>query len=325
MSDLSRIDIISNETYADGYPHDGWTRLRREAPVYWYERPGVQPFWAITKHADLVAISKQPKLFENAPRLAVFPGLETEVAEPPPARHLLNMDPPDHGRFRRLVSSRFAPRALIPMTADVEPIAAEILDAFGNDGALSEADFVTGVSARLPLAVLADMLGVPRSDWQRLFQWTNETVGASDPEYQLEGESAPETADRARQELFQYFWSLVEERRRTPTEDIISVLANAELDGEPVPPFELVSYFYLLVVAGNETTRNATTGGLLALLQRPEEFDKLRRDPGLLDAAVEEIVRWTSPVIQFCRTPNQDVVLRGQRIRAGDSLTLFYP
>jgi cholest-4-en-3-one 26-monooxygenase len=327
VTDLSQIDFISNEVYEDGYPHQAWTTLRREAPVYRFARPGIRPFWAITKHADVIAISKNPKLFENAPRLAVFPGLETEVPtdEPPPARHLINMDPPEHGRFRKLASSRFAPRQLIPMVNDVEIISQEILDQFARDGGEHEGDFVTGVSARLPLAVLADMLGVPRSDWPLLFQWTNETIGANDPEFQQEGETPQDTAERSRGELFQYFWQMIEQRRATPTNDIVSVLANATIDGEHLPPFELLSYCYLLVVAGNETTRNATTGGLLALIQHPAELEKLRRNPALLDSAVEEIVRWTSPVIQFCRTPKQGVELRGQKIRAGENLCLFYP
>ncbi|MEO8603773.1 MAG: cytochrome P450 [bacterium] len=320
-------DFVLNETYESGYPHDVWTRLRREAPVYRYARPGVRPFWAITKHADVIAISKHPTLYENAPRLAVFPGLEPEIPtdEPPPARHLINMDPPEHGQFRRLISTRFAPRQLTPMAAEVEGITRDIFAEFTQGRREGEADFVTGFSAKVPLAVLAEMLGVPRADWPLLFQWTNETIGANDPEFQQPGESAQETADRSRGELFNYFWQMIEARRATPTSDIVSILANATVDGAPIPPFELLSYCFLIVVAGNETTRNATTGGLLALIQHPAELAKLRRDASLLDSAVEEIVRWTSPVIQFCRTPKQDVELRGQHIRAGENLCLFYP
>ena len=326
MSGLDQLDIISNETYEQhGYPHAAWERLRREAPVHRFTPVGAKPFWAITKHADLVAVSKNPAVFENAPRLAVFPGLELDSAEPPPARHLLNMDPPEHGRFRRLVSTHFAPRQLMPLTPSVEQISREILDQFAGDRREREADFVAGVSATLPLAVLCDLLGAPREDWPKLFDWTNATIGANDPEFQQQGESASDTAERARTELFGYFWEMIERRRVTPTNDIVSVLANARLDGEYIPPFELLSYCFVLVVAGNETTRNATSGGLLALIDNPAELEKLRRDPSLIDSAVEEIVRWTSPVIQFCRTPNRDVELRGQRIAAGEHLCLFYP
>ncbi len=327
MPNLDALDVISNETYEEnGYPHEAWTMLRREAPIRRFAPAGgVKPFWAITKHADVVAISKNPAVFQNAPRLGVFPGLEPFDDGPPPARHLINMDPPEHGRFRRLVSSHFAPRQLQRLAAPVERIANDVLDQFAGDGGEREADFVSGVSATFPLAVLCDLLGAPHEDWPKLFQWTNETIGANDPEFQQRGETAADTAERSRSELFQYFWQMIEDRRARPTDDIVSVLANARIDGEHVPPFELLSYCFLLVVAGNETTRNATSGGLMALVQHPAELEKLRRDPSLVDAAVEEIVRWTSPVIQFCRTPIHDVELRGQHIPAGENLCLFYP
>jgi cholest-4-en-3-one 26-monooxygenase len=323
---LDTIDIIGNDTYAQhGYPHQAWALLRREAPVFWYDRPGCRPFWAITKHEDIIRVSRAPEIFRNAPRLGVFPDLEGEQPPAqPPARHLLNMDPPDHNRFRRLVSARFTPRAIEHLRPSVEEICANILDAFCNDGQETTADFVAGVSAKLPLAVLADLLGAPREDWELLFHWTNEIIGSTDPEYQ-QGKSAEETAEQARLALFSYFNDLAEKRRAQPTDDIVSVLANARIGGEPVPQFELLSYYFLLVVAGNETTRNATSGGLLAFIEHPEEWEKLKRNPALINGAVEEIVRWTTPVIQFCRTPNRDVELRGCKIQAGENMTLFYP
>ena len=339
-SDLAGLDFIGGAEYqANGYPHAAWARLRREAPVFWTERADAFPFWAVTKHADIVAVSRQPRLWQNAPRLAVFPDLEKEVEkrmaetgqtleqarqQQPDVRHLLNMDPPDHGRFRKLASSHFTPRALEPKRKAIEEISAEILDEFARGGEPGVGDFVEGVSVKLPLAVLLDMLGVPHSDWKRMMQWTNETIGATDPDYQ-QGQSALETAERSRIQLFGYFMQMVAERRQKPAPDIVSVLANAKLDGDFLPPIELLSFYYLLVVAGNETTRNATTGGLLALIQHPAELEKLRRDPRLIPTAVEEIVRWTSPVIQFCRTARTDTELRGQRIKAGEAVCLFYP
>jgi cholest-4-en-3-one 26-monooxygenase len=323
---LDTIDIISEQHYADnGYPHEEWALLRREAPVFRYERPGVFPFWAVTKLDDLMKISKQPEIFENAPRLAVFPELETDDDEEFPARHLLNMDPPEHAKYRRVVSTHFTPRAVARMKTGVDDITNEILDEIMGDGSILEGDFVRLFSARLPLAVLADLLGVPRADWELMFKWSNEVIGASDPDYREPGETGEQSSERARMALFQYYAEMVDERRKRPTEDIVSVLANGQIDGEEIPPFELLSYLFVLVVAGNETTRNATTGGLLALLQHPEQLEKLRRDPSLIDSAVEEIVRWTSPVIQFCRTPNRDVEVRGHRIKAGENMTLFYP
>lgn len=334
-SDLAQLDFITGAAYErDGYPHAAWARLRREDPVHWTEHPDAISFWAITKHADIVALSRQPRLWQNAPRLAVFPGLEREVEkriaeqggapQQPDVRHLLNMDPPDHGRFRKLASSHFTPRALEAKRKAIEEISRDILDEFANGGAATSADFVEGVSVKLPLVVLLEMLGVPASDWKQMMQWTNETIGATDPDYQ-QGQSALETAERSRLQLFGYFMKMVEERRKKPTADIVSLLANATLDGAHLPPIELLSFYYLLVVAGNETTRNATSGGLLALIQNPGELDKLRRDPRLIPSAVEEIVRWTSPVIQFCRTAVRDTEVGGKRIRAGEAACLFYP
>jgi cholest-4-en-3-one 26-monooxygenase len=322
---LDSLDIVGNDTYArHGYPHEAWTILRREAPVYWYERGVKVPFWAITKHEDIVRISRQPGQNLNAPRLAVFPEFAPPEEDERIARHLLNMDAPDHAPYRKLASPHFTPRAIRRLEPSIERITRELLDGIARDGESTEIDFVTDLSAPLPLAVLADMLGVPREDWRLMFRWTNAVVGAEDPEYR-QGDSTQDSAGTARKALFEYFWKMVLERRQRPRDDIVSVLANAVLRGGELPPFELLSYYFLLVVAGNETTRNAISGGLLAFIENPGELEKLRRNPGLLDEAVEEILRWTTPVIQFCRTPNQDLELRGVKIRAGESMCLFYP
>jgi len=326
MNDIARafdpatIDIITPEHYErNGYPHAEWTWLRRNDPVFWYDRPNVDPFWVITKHADIIAIGKQPELFLNAPRLAVF----TRDLPPPPegaSRHLLNMDPPDHGRYRRITSSWFTPRAIRGMDAKVEHVTREVLDEAAQT---QDSDFVRDVSAKITIAVIAAMLGVPRKDWNLLFRWTNEIIAPQDPEFQ-HGATAFETIERSRIELFTYFNDLVAERRRQPADDIVSVVANGQVNGDQLPVLELLSYFFLLVVAGNETTRNAMTGGMLAFVENPGEWEKLRRAPALLDDAVEEIVRWTTPVIQFARTATQDYELRGKTIRKGESVCLFY-
>ena len=319
--DVATIDVASPEHYErHGYPHAEWTWLRRHAPVFWYERPNVEPFWAITKHADIIEISKQPELFLNAPRLAVF----TLDLPPPPegeVRHLLNMDPPDHARFRRLASAWFTPRAIRGMDDKVARVTREVLDAAA---AKREGDFVRDISARITIAVIAEMLGVPRSDWELLFRWTNEVIAPQDPEFQR-GYTAEEVGTRARAETFAYFHQLAERRRKEPADDIVSVVANGRLNGELLGPVELLSYFFLLVVAGNETTRNAMTGGLLTFLERRDEWGKLRANPALLDPAVEEVVRWTTPVIQFSRTATRDYRLRDTTIRAGQAVCLYYP
>jgi cytochrome P450 len=325
---LDDIDVISNDTYErNGYPHEAWTRLRNERPVAWITRHINNPFWAITKHADIVWLSKQPRRFLNGPRLAAFPEFEgTPGGEEgaPFIRHLLNLDPPEHVQMRKLASGRFTPRAVSGLRAGIERIAVDLVDRLEARAREGECDFVQAISAVLPLEVLADVLGVPRSDWELMFRWTNQVIGSADPEYQ-QGGSASETIDRARLSLFGYFKQMAEERRRRPTGDLVSAIANADIDGRPLPDLELLSYYFLLVVAGNETTRNAMSGGLLALIENPAQWRRLQSDPGVLDRAVEEIVRWTTPVIQFCRTATEDVELRGQRIRAGDNLCLFYP
>lgn len=313
------LDVSTPEHFEQhGYPHAEWTWLRRHDPVFWYDRPNVDPFWAITKHADIVAIGKQPGLFLNAPRLAVF----TLDLPPPPegvARHLLNMDPPDHARYRRVTSSWFTPRAIRAMDEKVARVTREIIDAAA---AKDSGDFVRDISAPITIAVIAEMLGVPRQDWDLLFRWTNEIIAPQDPDF---SRGTPrDTLEQARVELFTYFNDLVAQRRAAPTDDIVSVVANGQVNGEPLPLVELLSYYFLLVVAGNETTRNAMTGGVLALLENPGELQKLRRDGALVDCAVEEIVRWTTPVIQFARTATQDVELRGHTIRTGQSVCLFY-
>jgi cholest-4-en-3-one 26-monooxygenase len=319
--DGATLDIASPEHYErDGYPHAEWTWLRRHAPVFWYERENVDPFWAITKHADIIELSKQPELFLNAPRLAVF----TRDLPPPPegeVRHLLNMDPPDHARYRRLASGWFTPRAIRAMDDKVARVTREVLDAAATQPG---GDFVRDVSARITIAVIAEMLGVPHADWDRLFLWTNEVIAPQDPEFQL-GATPRDTIEAARLELFAYFAELADRRRAEPTNDIVSVIAQGRIDGALLNPVELLSYYFLLVVAGNETTRNAMTGGLLAFLEHPDEWEKLRADAALLDAAVEEIVRWTTPVIQFVRTATRDYALRGKTIRKGQAACLFYP
>ncbi len=320
--------MIGPETYeADGYPHEAWARLRREDPVHWVDRGVINPFWAITKHADIRWISRQPERFLNGPRLAVFPGVGggDDSGDANLARHLLNMDPPDHGRYRRIASARFTPRAVRALAPGVERIAKDLLDEAAGDGGEREGDFVQRVSAPLPLAVLADVLGVPREDWRTLFRWTNQIAGAADPEFQQPGDAPVDTVARARNELFGYFIAMVEERRERPTDDVTSLIANAHLDDAHLPALELLSYYFLIVVAGNETTRNAMSGGLLALIENPDQLARLKADAGLVNHAVEEIVRWTTPVIQFCRTAAEDCELRGRKIRAGQSLCLFYP
>ncbi len=326
---LDELDVIGPDTYMrEGYPHAAWKRLRAESPIHWFDVPGGVGFWAVTRREDIVWISKQPTRFVNGPRLAIFEQGAPVEGERTFIRQLLNMDPPDHAKYRGTTSGWFTPRSIARRETEVRRIACDLLDEMAGDGETREGDFVSDLAAPLTLGVLADMLGVPRDDWPKMFEWTNRVAGSADPEFNAQPEpgSRPEVPfEQTRNELFGYFAALAEERRKEPRDDIVSVLVQARIDGEPMPPLELLSYFFLLVVAGNETTRNAASGGLLALIENPDELAKLRADPALIGSAVEEIVRWTTPVIQFCRTATEDVELHGQSIRRGDAFCLFYP
>jgi cholest-4-en-3-one 26-monooxygenase len=332
MSDLpplDDLDVIGPDTYMrEGYPYAAWKRLRKESPIHWFDVPGGVGFWAVTRRADVVWISKQPTRFINGPRLAIFEKGAPVEGERTFIRQLLNMDPPDHAKYRNTASAWFTPRAIQRRFEEVQRIARELLEEMAGDGEVREGDFVRDLAVPLTLGVLAGMLGVPRADWPKMFEWTNRVAGSSDPEFAQDdsadgGQGIP--FEQTRNELFGYFAELAEDRRKDPRDDIVSVLASSRVDGAPMPPLELLSYFFLLVVAGNETTRNAASGGLLALIENPGELAKLRANPGLTNSAVEEIVRWTTPVIQFCRTAVEDLELHGKQIRKGDAFCLFYP
>jgi len=326
VDELTAEHVLGPQEFADhGYPHAAWKMLREEAPLRYFDmgpRPG---FWAVVRRTDVVWLSKQPERFLNAPRVAVF------ADSPPPdpsrpnrelLRHLLNMDPPDHAEYRNLASAWFTPRAISRRRPEIERIADDLVDEIADR---DEIDFVEDFTAPLTLSVLADMLGVPRSDWRKMFEWTNQIAGSSDPEYQVSGGDSGQQMRETLSDVNAYFSEMATERRANPGDDMVSVLANADFRGGEVPPLELLSYFALLLVAGNETTRNAASGGMLALMENPGELEKLAADLSLVPKATEEIVRWTSPVIQFCRTPLEDFEMHGQKIRAGESLCLLYP
>ena len=316
---LDNLDVISPAHYEkNGYPHAEWTYLRKHSPVHYFEGANYDPFFAITKHADIVEIGKSPDEFIIAPRIAVFTrDVPPDVVQ---LRHLLSMDGQEHRDYRAVTAKQFTPRMTQLWEPKVQRITREILDEAAEKGSC---DFVQDVSAPITIAVIALMLGVPQSDWRLLFRWTNETIAPEDPEFQR-GRTTEETMQSARSEIFQYFSVLAEERRKNPKDDIISVVVQGQVNGQPIGAFELMSYYLLLVVAGNETTRNAMTGGMLAFDENPEEWRKLVGNPLLLDPAVEEIVRWVTPVIQFSREATRDYTLRGTKIAKGQSVCLFY-
>ncbi len=350
---------------ADGYPWEEWAALRRDDPVSWIDDGEHVPFWAITRHADIVAVSKDPATFRSAPGQVIPPrkfqgarrmplhitlkaGWRTGVVFRPQVmrvifaaalsakragsaegalRNLLNMDPPEHRAFRSLLTGRFTARALQDLVPTMQAMADSVVAKVADDPSLRSGrpwDFVTEIAARFPLAVIMHLLGCPAQDHDRVLRWSNAIVGSQDPEYG-DARAPLEAIEEARLALFDYFARHVSERRRDPRPDLVGVLATARADGRPLTDFEILSYCFLLALAGNETTRNASSGGLLALLERPREYENLRADPQLLETAVDEMVRWSSPIIYFQRTASRDVELRGRKIRAGDRLALFYP
>lgn len=330
MTDLAidPLDLALPERYgAAGFPHDTWTRLRREDPVHWCEPEGYRPFWAVTRHADVKEISSHPERFSSTPRLTMQPKADEEqlLAMFPdaadqggmPLRMLVTMDPPDHRTYRALAGPYFRPRVLQNLEAKVEEITDLLFDR--HAGTDVELDFVADFSSWHPLKMLCQILGIGVKDEGLILRLTNELFGAADPEL-----GRPDPANLL-PEMFQFFFDLVEEKRAQPGEDLASVLANGEINGEPLPHIELLSYFVLVATAGHDTTRNAMSGGLAALLEHPDQLALLREDPSRAKTAADEIVRWTSPVIHFIRTATEDTEVGGKAIKAGDNLVLFYP
>ncbi len=231
-------------------------------------------------------------------------------------QQLIHMDPPRHSKLRNLVNRGFTPRMIGRMEPHVRELAREIVDKLAGK---SECDFVTEIAAELPLLVIAELLGVPRADRWKLFTWSNRLIGAEDPDY-----GSPVDAQIAVMELFQYGAWLADQRRAEPKDDIVSTLVHANVDGEALGGLDFNMFFFLLVIAGNETTRNAISGGMQALFEHPAERAKLAARPELLDTAVDEIVRWVTPVLQFRRTATRDLELGGQKIRENDKVVMYY-
>jgi cholest-4-en-3-one 26-monooxygenase len=314
---LDQIDLANPDSFLNGFPHAAFTLLRREAPVYWHPEREGRGFWVVSKYRDVMAVQLAPKIFSSMRGGTLIREFQDGEELEANRAIMLNMDAPRHTRFRRLVNIGFSPKMVSRLSPHIRDMANRILDAVAPKG---ECDFVTEISAELPLQVIAEMIGVPLEDRHKVFDWSNRLIGFDDPEY---GESM-EKGRIASMEMFMYANQLAIERRDNPRDDLVSVLMNAEVDGEKLSEVEFNSFFLLLAVAGNETTRNLISGGMLALFEHPEEFARLRANPALLPTAVEEMLRWVSPVMYFRRTATEDTELRGQRIREGDKLTVWY-
>ncbi len=320
--DIDPLDLVDPARFADkGYPHHVWSRLRAEAPVAYVEPPGHPPFWAVTKYADIVQVASQPQLFSSAQGITLDMDLTgLEVA----SEMIVYLDPPRHGPMRQVANKKFLRSSVRARSQEIDRIAADVVDQASTGGALGECDFVDMFAAPFPVAVISWVLGVPASDWEHHFRWTNEIIGKDDPEYRRPGESPEQTSMRARGELHRYFKQMVEQRRDDPQDDLVTHLVQSEIDGVPLTRHQLISYCELLVEAGNQTTRDAIAGGMQAFCEHPDEWEMLRSRPDLMPDAVEEILRWVTPISYFARTATEDCELHGMKIRAGDKLALYW-
>jgi cholest-4-en-3-one 26-monooxygenase len=276
-----------------------------------------------------VEVSRNPECFSNQPRFQIIVGADYASDDEREPETIIHMDPPRHRAYRDVLSRRFTPRALQALEPRIAALSRGTLDALAEEareaGGELGFDFVERVAAPIPIAVIAWWMDVPTEDWPKLFDWTNAVVVPSEPAYQLEGETPHETRLRASAALYEYFGALGHERRDGAGDDLVSVLARARVGGEPLGAHELVSYYLLLIAAGNETTRNAISGGLQAFLDFPDQWRALREDPaGRARRASEEILRWSTPVLQMARTATRDVELAGTKIREGETLALYY-
>jgi cytochrome P450 len=299
--------LHSPDFYA-GDPYPAYKKLRAASPVHWNDDA---KFWGLLKYQDIRFVASHPEKFSSVKGISI-----PDPAQPNPVQegNLIFTDPPRHRQLRKLISSGFTPRQVTLIEPKVHEIVAETLDLI-EPGSVHE--FAEEIAAPLPTLVIAQLIGAPPEDWGRFRTWSDAAVGALDPEIEVD----PLVAMG---ELYEYFTALIAARRRDSREDLLSVLVEAEIDGERLSDQDLVNFSFLLLVAGNETTRNLIALGTLALIEHPDERRKLVEDPGLIPGAIEEMLRWTSPVTHMARTATADLELRGQRIREGDTVVMLF-
>src|ERR1700677_818008 len=315
-ADITPVDLSDSRSFVPGVPHAWFAYLRQHDPVHWQEEPGGPGYWAVTKYHDCVTVNREFERFSSAARgVMPFEMGEDELAQQ--SLMMLNMDPPLHTRYRRLVNKGFTPRMVRDLEQSIHRSADAIIDQVSAAGT---ADFVTDLSAELPLQVIAELLGVPTQDRHKMFDWSNRMVGSEDPEYQLQGDIALHAA----MELSAYAAELFARKKIDPHADLMSALTTVEIEGERLSDMELELFFLLLTVAGNETTRNLMSGAMHAFFQNPEQWQRLLDDRSLLPAAVDEMLRFVTPVMNFRRTAMVDTELSGTRIAAGDKVVFFH-
>lgn len=317
----SRIDLKNPDLYTEGVPHDVFAELRRNCPVYRQDEEDGPGYWAVTRHADVTAVSRDSTTFSSALGTTQIDEFDEETRRKQAAM-LVNLDPPEHTRLRQLVSRGFTPRAVRTLEGHIRGICNRVVDDLverGRDGAV--VDFVPVAAAPLPLEVIAALLGAPGEDVDRLCDWSDRMIGFDDPEF---GNTRAD-GELAAAEIFLYANEIAAARRAEPRDDIVSRLVRPDENGDTLTEMEFDMFFVLLVVAGNETTRNAAAGGMQAFVDHPEQWRRLQAEPELAAGAVEEILRWVTPVIGFRRTPTCPATIGGQPVEAGDKVVVYYP
>ena len=316
--ELADIDLGDPGNFVDGVPYEWFAYLRREAPVFWHPDPEgfSDGFWSVTRFADCVGVNRDFEHFSSSRSATLFHDFDEEMLTQQ-RMMMLNMDPPMHTRYRRLVNKGFTPRMIRDLEAKVVVATDAIIDSVCE---LGTADFVEQISAELPLQVIADLMGVPQGDRHLVFDWSNRMIGAEDPEYQLNAEAPAQAA----MELFAYADELCAKKRLDPHADLFSVLTQAEIEGDQLSQLELDLFFMLLSVAGNETTRNLISGAMVAFFDHPDQWERLRADRTLLPSAIEEMLRFVSPVMHFRRQVISDVTVGDQKIAEGDKVVFWH-
>jgi cytochrome P450 len=306
-------NLLDAANYASGPPYDAFRKLRREAPVFWHPHAtAAGGFWAVTKHADVVAVSRDSGLFSSGLK-GYMPTPEADPVGLEQSRlMLLGMDPPQHTRLRGLVNRGFTPRRVAALEPRIRALCKQIVDAVLPRG---ECDFVTDVAGELPSYLIAELVGIPLDDGRKLYELTEVMHSADNA-----GGSMQAVA-----EMFAYSAGVRAAKRANPGSDLASVLLSSELDGSQLSDLEFDLFFLLLINAGGDTTRNLVASGMQALIDHPEQLAALREDRALLDTAIEEMLRFCTPVVQFQRAATRDTELRGVEIRAGDPVVIFYP
>jgi cytochrome P450 len=321
---LEDVDLTDHERFAERVPHEMFAVLRREDPVHWQDEKDGRGFWAVTRHADITAVAKDWRTFSSERGGSSLQDLEPEELEARTA--MLDMDPPPHNKLRAIVNRDFTPRAVRTFTERIRGMFDTILDEALEQG---EVEFVDDVAAALPMRVFAELLGAPEGDHRYLVELGDRMLGQDDPEFALSPEVMEENrhlpfSNPAAQQMFEYGRKLADERRECPRDDIVTKLVEAEIEGCPLTQHEFDVYFLLLAVAGNETTRHSISSGVLALIENPDQFERLRAEPELIPLAANEILRWATPVHHFRRTATCDVEFGGSQIRENDKLSTWY-